>query len=59
MEDETVKEILADLEAAYVKDWKQATTPELRERQWFRVQTLEDLKKELRRLRDSGNLAAK
>ena len=58
LDDETIKDLFAALEADYVKQWKDATVHEAREQAWFRVRALEDFKKELRRLRDSGTVAA-
>lgn len=59
LEDDTVKQVLTTLEAQYVREWKDATTPESREAAWHRQRVLDDFQAGLRRLRDSGTRASR
>lgn len=54
LEDDAGKDVLASLDAKYVKALKDATIPEARELWWHRIKVLEDVQQELRRIRDSG-----
>lgn len=56
LEDEVVKDAFSAAEAAFVKEWKQAEDATRRELAWAKIQGLEEVKHQLRRIITTGEM---